>query len=151
MFTIGVFTIIFNPQGQVLLCHRRDMDIWNLPGGGMEPGELPTDTAVRETREETSLEVEIERLVGVYSKPNNNDLVFVFTAQVLGGRLAINEEADQLKYFALEDLPQNTIPKHVERIQDALANLTEPVFRCQTGPNTIEFLQQFNPITKRNA
>jgi ADP-ribose pyrophosphatase YjhB (NUDIX family) len=140
MFTIGVFTVIFDPQGCILLCHRRDLDIWNLPGGGMEPGELPTEAAIRETREETGLEVEIERLVGVYSKPANNDLVFVFTAQVLGGRLTLNSEADQLCYFALDALPQNTIPKHVERMQDAAANYPHPLFRQQTSPSTREFL-----------
>jgi ADP-ribose pyrophosphatase YjhB (NUDIX family) len=140
MFTIGVFTVIFDLQGRVLLCHRRDLDIWNLPGGGMEPGELPTETAVRETREETGLDVEIERLVGVYSKPFNNDLVFVFAAQVVGGRLTLNDEADQLDYFALDALPRNTIPKHVERIQDAAASQPQPIFRQQTSLSTREFL-----------
>lgn len=142
MFTIGVFTVIFDPQGRALLCHRRDLDIWNLPGGGMELGELPTETAIRETHEETGLNVKIERLVGVYSKPKNNDLVFVFTAQVLDGRLTLNEEADQLCYFALDELPLNTIPKHVERIQDAAANQPQPIFRQQTSPSTREFLNQ---------
>jgi ADP-ribose pyrophosphatase YjhB (NUDIX family) len=142
MFTIGVFTIIFNALGHVLLCHRRDMDIWNLPGGGMEVGELPTETAIRETREETGLEVEIERLVGVYSKPKNNDLVFVFAARILDGHLTVNDEADQLGYFALDALPANTIPKHVERLQDAIANHPRPVFRQQTSLSTREFLNQ---------
>jgi 8-oxo-dGTP diphosphatase len=142
MFTIGVFTVIFDPQGRVLLCHRRDLDIWNLPGGGMEPGELPTETAIRETHEETGLQVEIERLVGVYSKPKNNDLVFVFIAQIIGGILTVNSEADQLQYFPLDALPTNTIPKHVERIQDAVANHSQPVFRQQTSPSTHVFLNQ---------
>ena len=142
MFTIGVFTIIFNPQGQVLLCHRRDLDIWNLPGGGMEIGELPPEAAIRETREETGLEVEIERLVGVYSKPDNNDLVFVFSARVVAGQLTINDEADRLGYFSLDALPANTIPKHVERLQDAVVNHSQPVFRRQTSPSTREFLSQ---------
>jgi ADP-ribose pyrophosphatase YjhB (NUDIX family) len=148
MFTIGVFTIVFNPQGQVLLCHRRDLDIWNLPGGGMEIGELPPETAIRETREETGLEVEIERLVGVYSKPDNNDLVFVFTSRVVAGQLTINDEADQLRYFSLDALPANTIPKHVERLQDAVANHPQPVFRRQTSPPTREFLNHLT--TTRN-
>jgi drug/metabolite transporter (DMT)-like permease/ADP-ribose pyrophosphatase YjhB (NUDIX family) len=98
-FTIGVFTVIFDPQGRVLLCHRRDLDLWNLPGGGMQPGELPTEAAIRETREETGLRVEIERLTGVYSKPRNNDLVFTFTARITAGSLTLNAEADQLEYF----------------------------------------------------
>ena len=144
MFTIGVFAIIFDQQDQVLLCHRRDMDIWNLPGGSMEPGELPTETAIRETYEETGLEVETKQLVGVYSKPNNNDLVFVFTATITGGELKPTDEADQLEYFATDNLPTNTIPKHVERINDALKRHPEPIFRRQTSPSTRECLQQLN-------
>lgn len=60
MFSIGAFSIIFDEQGRVLLCHRRDMDAWNLPGGGAESGELPTEAAIRETKEETGLDVVIE-------------------------------------------------------------------------------------------
>jgi 8-oxo-dGTP diphosphatase len=60
LFSIGAFAVIFDAQGRVLLCHRRDMDVWNLPGGGVESGELPTETVVRETREETGLEVAVE-------------------------------------------------------------------------------------------
>jgi 8-oxo-dGTP pyrophosphatase MutT (NUDIX family) len=35
------------------LCHRRDLDLWNLPGGGVQSGELPTEAVIRETQEET--------------------------------------------------------------------------------------------------
>jgi ADP-ribose pyrophosphatase YjhB (NUDIX family) len=38
-FTIGAFAIVFNDERKVLLCHRRDYDLWNLPGGGVESGE----------------------------------------------------------------------------------------------------------------
>ncbi len=57
MFTIGAIAIIFDAQGRVLLCHRRDLDVWNLPGGWVESRELPTEAVVREVREETGLEV----------------------------------------------------------------------------------------------
>ena len=57
MYTIGAFAILFDDRDRVLLCHRRDMDMWNLPGGGVESGELPTEAAIRETREETGWEV----------------------------------------------------------------------------------------------
>lgn len=140
MFSLGAFAIIFDEHGRVLLCHRRDMDVWNLPGGGVESGELPTEAAVREALEETGLHVTVQRLVGVYVKTDKNDLVFAFTCQVVGGELALTDEADACRYFDLEHLPPNTSPKQVERIYDALAPETHPIFRRQAGPSTREML-----------
>ena len=77
-FTIGVFAIIHDDERRVLLCHRRDHDLWNLPGGALEHGEAPWDGVIREVREETGLEVEVSGLAGVYSKPEADDLVFSF-------------------------------------------------------------------------
>ena len=60
---------------RVLLCHRRDHDLWNLPGGALEHGEAPRDGVIREVKEETGLEVEVSGLAGVYSKPEADDVV----------------------------------------------------------------------------
>jgi len=49
---IGAFALIFNEHQDILLCHRRDLDLWNLPGGGMEAGETPWQAVVREVEEE---------------------------------------------------------------------------------------------------
>jgi hypothetical protein len=46
VFSIGVLASIFDEHNRVLLCRRRDVNLWNLPGGGVEKGELPTETAV---------------------------------------------------------------------------------------------------------
>ncbi|MBU1662505.1 MAG: NUDIX domain-containing protein, partial [Chloroflexi bacterium] len=146
---LGLFrnkSIIFDKHNRVLLCHRRDLDVWNLPGGRVESGELPTEAAVRETREETGLDIEIERLVGVYAKPYEDDIVLVFTGKIVGGKLTPTDEADECRYFAFRDFPANTIPKHVERIQDAAANHPQPVFRRQTSPSTCEYLKQLRNL-----
>ena len=93
-FGLGAFGIIFDAQGRVLLAHRRDMDAWNLPGGAVEPGELPTEAAIREVREETGLEVGIMRLVGVYGKESGDLLVFAFECAVIGGELTTSDESN---------------------------------------------------------
>lgn len=141
-FLVGAFAIIFDERDRVLLSHRRDFDLWNLPGGGVESGELPTEAVVRETKEETGLEVVIERLVGVYGKDDKDELVFAFTCRVVGGRLSVTDEADESRYFQVEAIPLNTSPKQVERIHDALGGDTQPVFRLQAGPTSREWVQQ---------
>ncbi|MFC2037856.1 NUDIX hydrolase [Chloroflexota bacterium] len=142
MFSLGAFAIIFDEQGRVLLCHRRDMDVWNLPGGGVESGELPTEAVIRETQEETGLDVVIERLVGVYGKADKNDLVFSFACRQVGGELSVTDDADECRYFDIESIPPNTLPKQVERIHDAADFRTAPVFRRQDAPSTREWLRQ---------
>jgi len=68
VFTIGAFAIILDDQRRVLLCHRRDLDLWNLPGGGVESGELPTEAVVREVKKETGLDVAVVHLAGLYAR-----------------------------------------------------------------------------------
>jgi ADP-ribose pyrophosphatase YjhB (NUDIX family) len=142
LFNIGAFAIIFDEQGRVLLCHRRDLDVWNLPGGGVESGEMPTDAVIREVMEETGLEVEIECLVGVYGKINKDEFDFSFICHTIGGYLSITDEASECTYFEVNNLPLNTIPKHVERIHDSVNPSLQPVFYRQTAPSTQEMLKK---------
>lgn len=141
MFSIAAFAIIFDDSGRVLLSHRRDMDAWNLPGGGVETRELPDEAVIRETREETGLEVIIERFVGVYGKVDKDQLIFSFVCQVVGGELTLSDEADEHCYFSMDQIPANTLPKQVERIQDALRPAAAPIFRRQTAPSTQSMIQ----------
>ncbi len=129
-FRIGVNALIFD-EGRVLLAHRRDIDWWNLPGGGMEIGETLEEAVRREVREETGLMVQVERLVGVYSKPQKQEVVLTFRCRVTGGTLQATEESRACSYFPPDALPRNTLPKHRERIMDALLNQEAAVLRDQ--------------------
>ena len=106
---------IFNEQGKVLLQRRGDSNRWGFPGGAIEPGETPETAAVRETKEETGLDVSIGRLIGVYTDPDitypNGDqaqsIVIAYELQVTGGRLFCDQdETRELKYFSKEEKPQ---------------------------------------------
>ena len=143
-FSLGAFGIILNENKQVLLCHRRDLDLWNFPGGMVELGELPTEAVLREIKEETGLDAEIIELVGVYRKTRQpDDLVFTFVCKVIGGALTLNPEAKALEYFDAQNLPANTIPAQAERIKDALSGIDKPIFRKQTTIPAREMLKAF--------
>ena len=142
MFSVGAFAFIFDERARILLCHRRDLDLWNLPGGAVESGELPTEAVVRETEEETGLKVVVERLVGVYGKVEKDEFVFSFLCRVVGGQLSVTDEADESRYFEIDAIPSNTPPKQVERIHDAVGHDTQPIFRRQTAPSTRELLKK---------
>jgi len=140
-FTLGAFAIIFDEHERVLLSHRRDIDAWNLLGGGVESGETPVEAVMREVTEETGLEVAVDHLVGVYTNARRDDIVFTFVCHVTGGVLRLTEESSDHRYCTLTEIPRNTTPKNVERIREALKGGDRPIFRRQSGPTTREWLQ----------
>lgn len=130
MHRLGAFTAILDDRDRILLMHRRDVDVWEMPGGGVEDGESPWDAAVRETKEEVGLDVVVDRLVGVYWKPLDDTTVFQFLGSA-NGEPTTSEEADQVDWFALDDLPATIRPLVRERIADLRADRKEPILRTQ--------------------
>tara|TARA_R110002020_G_scaffold187119_3_gene385253 strand:+ start:3217 stop:3621 length:405 start_codon:yes stop_codon:yes gene_type:complete len=116
---LGAFAVILDDASRVLLCHRTDFDAWNLPGGKVERLEAPWKAAQREVLEEVGLVVRIDYLIGVYSVPEQETVALTFLCTRTGGTIRISNEADDIRYFHKNDLPANTLPRHVERIDDA--------------------------------
>jgi len=129
-FRVAVSAVIFQ-DGKILLALRRDIDWWNLPGGGMEIGETVEEAVRREVREETGLEVAVERLIGLYSKPQKQEIVLSFLCQRIGGELTGTDESRECRYFSPDQLPANLLPKHRQRVEDALLNQPEAIMRNQ--------------------
>lgn len=142
LFRIGVNALIFDEE-RILLAHRRDIDWWNLPGGGMELGETVEEAACREVLEETGLEVVVDALVGVYSKPQKREIVLTFRCHAIGGELTATEESRACAYFAPDALPLNTLPKHRQRVEDAMLDEPHAIIRSQLNSSEID--QQLPP------
>lgn len=134
MFTVGAFGIILDQENRALLCHRRDFDLWNLPGGHVEKYESPSEAVVREIKEETGVDARIQRLSGVYSKPDVNQIIFVFICQIIGGEFTLTDEADKIQFYNIDKLPKKISPNHVERIMDALKQETT-IYKVQKNYN----------------
>jgi 8-oxo-dGTP pyrophosphatase MutT (NUDIX family) len=136
---VGCSAAIFNEEGKVLLTRRLDNGQWCLPSGGMDAGESPSETAVREVFEETGLHVRVTRLVGVYSDPNQlvmyvdgNKVQIVavhFEAEITGGTLGLSNETSDFGWFSLEEMTGlEMLGHHKKRIEDTLARKIEAVF-----------------------
>ena len=126
MVTLGVFAAIFDGNGRIL-CVRMNYatHAWTTPGGRVEPGESPLAALGREVLEESGLVVVADGLVGVYSKPHNNDLVLFMRARVLSHHpWEPNSEISQLGYFARDELPEPMGLGVRTRIIDALDGIT---------------------------
>jgi ADP-ribose pyrophosphatase YjhB (NUDIX family) len=128
----GVAAVIFTDD-RVLLQRRDDTGRWGLPGGGVEPGESVRQAVIREVREETGLEVEPVRLIGVYSDPVHHQIVAypdgnvihyvssVFECAVRAGTLSCGAESLELGWFDPEALPEEMMLISTIRIRDARA------------------------------
>lgn len=107
---LTVDTIIVK-DGQVVLIKRLNnpyMDHWAIPGGFVEYGEKVEDAAVREAKEETGLDIELTKLVGVYSDPNRDPrghtVTVAFTAKIIGGSLKSDSDAKDAKFIEINKL-----------------------------------------------
>ncbi|MFH0804848.1 MAG: NUDIX domain-containing protein [Patescibacteria group bacterium] len=127
------------PRGaKVLLHHRTDYDMWDLPSGGMEAGETIVQALQREILEETGYHVRPIRLVGVYHNFGKEIIFFLFLVRRLSGKLRLNPEADAFQYFSYRALPKNLPPKKRQRIQDFFRKPSVVTVRVQRSVSSIQ-------------
>lgn len=100
-------TIPRTPDGEIVLL-RRGFDpgagLWTFPGGFVDLGESVEDAARRETMEELQIEVALDGLVGVYSRPDDRVVLIVFAATALG-EARTTPEATEVRAFPPAGLP----------------------------------------------
>lgn len=123
MSEIAVNVAVIRDQ-KILLTQREDFETWILPGGGVEAGESLAHAAIRETKEETGLDVELTRLVGVYSRLGNarTGHVVLFVASPVGGETGRQPgETIAVEWFPFDQIPAPLHLGHTRRIKDAVS------------------------------
>ena len=104
----------------ILLIQRRDVPVWVLPGGGIEPNETAEEAIVREVFEETGFKISLKRLVGSYTPINRlARLTYLYEGEILDGHPTTSSETQDVRFFALNNLPNLIPPPYPEWIGQA--------------------------------
>lgn len=121
-------------ENKILLTKRGDFENWCMPSGGVENGESVAQAAIRETKEETGVDIELKSLVGIYFRQGDlgNTHAIVFFGAPIGGNLECQSgETIEVRYFPVEELPKDLSFGHRERIEDALYSSGESLVVIQ--------------------
>jgi ADP-ribose pyrophosphatase YjhB (NUDIX family) len=133
--TVCGFIFYFNPkvvaaavprQGDSIWLVRRSVEPssghWTFPGGYVDLGERVPDAAIRETYEETRLNIRLDGLLNIYSYENTRIVLVVYRASVIGGIAGVTPESQEVRAFHLDAIPWSELafPSTSEALADYL-------------------------------
>lgn len=154
--SVSAAVFIEDEQGKLLLVRQAVESKgykWGPPAGGMKAYEDPTTTALRETREEIGVEVELVDLIGIYTAcrgANASGISFNFRGKILGGEIkTAKDEIMNYRYFTPEEI-QTLIEKkmlykpeyNIPSIKDWLRGCSYPLDVVKTSLVNCETTKQ---------
>ena len=119
--SLGVRTLVLDPEDNLLLVRHSYRPGWFLPGGGVHKWETLEEAAIRETREEGAIEIgSLDGLFGVYANFNRYrcDHVALFVARQWRCIESRSPEIAETGFFAMGDLPDGTTDATRRRIEE---------------------------------
>ena len=122
---------IIKKGNEILLIRRRNIPFknsWALPGGYLEYNEKTEDAVIREIIEETGLFTEIINLIGVYSDPKRDPrghtVSIIYELRIIKGKLESGDDATDVNFFNLNNLPDNLAFDHKKVIKDYIREIS---------------------------
>jgi len=125
---VSAATIVLNTKKEILLIKgpRRG---WEMPGGQVEEGESLKAAAIRETKEETGVDIEVLKFCGIYQNVHNSICNTLFLAKPVGGELATSPESLEVAFFPIDQaLEMVTWKNFRQRIEYCLNEHTHPFY-----------------------
>ncbi|MFD4434173.1 NUDIX domain-containing protein, partial [Nocardia sp. NPDC058497] len=108
----GGSVLVVDRAGRILMQRRGDSGNWSLPGGVMEIGETLEECAIRETKEETGLDIEITGLLGIYTDPDHvieygdgevrQEFAVTYLGRIVGGESSVSSESTEVMLLGAE-------------------------------------------------
>ncbi|RBP87819.1 ADP-ribose pyrophosphatase YjhB (NUDIX family) [Cytobacillus firmus] len=125
---VSAATIVLNEQKEILLIKgpRRG---WEMPGGQVEEGESLKDAAIRETKEETGIDIEVLKFCGVYQNVSDSICNTLLLGKPIGGELTTSPESLEVGFFPVKKaLEMVTWKNFRQRIEFCLNEKLHPFY-----------------------
>jgi ADP-ribose pyrophosphatase YjhB (NUDIX family) len=126
-------------EGKILLVQEAQDKRWAMPGGWADVGDLPSEVAIRETKEESGFDIGLNKVIGVFdANRRGRPLEFfhafkiIFLADLIGGEPRTSFETLAVEFFDFDNLPPlskaRTNEKHLKEIQEHLQDPTRRAY-----------------------
>ncbi|MDR0845663.1 MAG: NUDIX hydrolase [Tannerella sp.] len=136
---VDIRSVVFNEKREILLVREKMDGRWSLPGGWADVGYTPKEVAVKETKEETGLDVRAGRLLAVmdkrsHSHPSSPFYIYKFfiLCELLGGTFTDTFDILDKGFFALDNLPplslDRVLPEQILQMNELARNPSAPVY-----------------------
>lgn len=125
---VSAATIVLNDHNEILLIKgpRRG---WEMPGGQVEEGESLKNAAIRETKEESGIDIEVIKFCGIFQNVNRSICNTLFLAKVIGGEPTTSSESLEVGFFSIEKaLEMVTFKNFRQRIEYCLNENVQPFY-----------------------
>ena len=125
---ISAATIVLNDQGEILLIKGPKRG-WEMPGGQVEEGESLKDAAIRETKEESGIDIEVTKFCGVFQNVERCICNSLFLGKPVGGTPTTSSESLEVGFFPIKQaLEMVTLKNFRKRIEYCLDERKHPFY-----------------------
>ena len=122
-------------DGKILLVQESTDNCWAMPGGWADVGDIPSEVAIRETKEESGFDVKPIKVIGVYDANRvGGKLEFfhafkiVFLCKLIGGEAKTSNETLDVRFFSLSSLPTLSVNRtNLKHINEIMLHLQDPL------------------------
>ncbi|MFP4502299.1 MAG: NUDIX hydrolase [Candidatus Hydrogenedentota bacterium] len=132
---VDVRGIIFQDDTVLLVREIRDQGRWTPPGGWADVNDAPSEAVLREVREESGYDAQVVKLLAVYDREKQGHqpsfpihvYKLFFLCEITGGEATPNSEADEIRFFPLDALPELSVSRITTRqLQHFYQHLRHP-------------------------
>ena len=125
---VSAAAIVLNEKNELLMIKgpRRG---WEMPGGQVEEGESLKDAVIRETKEESGIDIEVVKFCGIFQNVESSICNTLFLGKPIGGELTTSPESLEVGFFPLEEaLEMVTWKNFRQRIEYCLDEKLHPFY-----------------------